>query len=189
MNEILIRSYALERAVASDGDGRTLSIRAVPWDTETQLATDVWEAFDSHAFDAQLRAAARLKLTLGHPSGGLLTDSLIGNLGSMESRADGLHLEARVASSTTAGQALALVNDGVLDQVSIGFIDLRTERSKRGDGGTLLRRMAARLDHVALVGTGQYGEGAKVLSVRDEIEAMERRPALAHLRALVERLG
>lgn len=185
MSEIHVRSYTLTRDATSE-DGRSLSIRAVPWDTEVVIGRDTVESFDSHAFDAQLRAAGRLKLTLGHPvPGARLTDSLIGSLTAMESRPDGLHVQARVASSTAATEALALINDGVLDQVSVGFIDIRTARSKR-DNVTVLRRMAARLDHLALVGEGAYGDGAKILAVRD---ASPNSVTLDDLRDMCARLG
>ncbi len=174
MTDILIRSFALERAVIADneaGDGRTLSIRAVPWDEEIRIGESEWESFAPGAFDAQLRAAARVPLTLNHPRpGDVLTNSLIGNLRSMESQSDGLHVVARMASSTVATEALTLVNDGVLDEVSIGFVDVHTARSARQGGGTLLRRTAARLDHLALVRAGAYGQGARVLAVRAEGE-------------------
>jgi HK97 family phage prohead protease len=187
MNELHVRSFALVRNAATSEDGRTLSIRAVPWDTEIPLGADQWESFDPHAFDAQLRAANRVKLTLGHPRpGDRLTDSLIGSLQAMSAGPDGLDVEARVASSSAANEALALVNDGVLDQVSIGFFDLRTDRQKRAAGGTLHRRVAARLDHLALVGEGAYGEAAKVLAVRAAEDANVLR--LADLRQLVDRL-
>jgi HK97 family phage prohead protease len=186
MNEILIRSYALERAVTSEGDGRTLSIRAVPWDTEAVIGPDTVEVFDPGAFDKQIRAARHIKLTLGHPRpGDLLTNSLIGSVSALESRKDGLHVQARMASSSTATEALALVNDGVLDQVSIGFVNHGTEVRKLDNGGTVLRRMVAHLDHLALVDAGAYGEGAKVLAVREEPTG----PTLADLRALAARLG
>jgi uncharacterized protein len=181
--DVLIRSFALVRG-ASTEDGRTLSIRAVPWDTEIQIGPGTVESFDPHSFDGQLRAANRVKLTLGHPKpGDLLTNSLIGSLSAMEARSDGLHVQARMATSTVANEALTLVNDGVIDQVSIGFIDVRTDRSRRGDT-TVLRRTAARLDHLALVGAGAYGDGAKVLAVRDNDG-----PSLADLREMCARLS
>lgn len=185
MSEVLERYFTLERArVSTDGDGRTIEMQALPWDVEAPIGPDTVEVFDPGAFDAQLRAANRLNLTLGHPRPHqLITDSLIGRFQTMESRAEGLWVQARMASTNTATEALALVDDGVLEQVSIGFIDLRTERSKR-EGVTVLRRMSARLDHLALVPSGNYGEHAKVLSVRDHSG-----PTLADLRALSERLG
>lgn len=183
--EVHHRSFALTRDATATDDGRTLTIRAVPWETEAIIGRDTVELFDPHSFDAQLRAAGRLKLTLGHPRpGDLLTDSLIGTLTKMESRPDGLHVQARVATSKAATEALTLINDEVLDEVSIGFIDIRTERAKRGTT-TVLRRMAARLDHLALVGAGAYGEGAKILAVREEPTG----PSLSDLRETCARLG
>lgn len=187
MSEILIRSYALERAkMSDDGDGRTIEMQAAPWDVEAVIAPNTVEVFDRHSFDAQLRAANRVKLTLGHPRRDQkITDSLIGNLAVMESRDAGLWVQARMATSATAGEALALARDGVLDQVSIGFIDLRTEEEVRDDGVKVLRRMAARLDHVALVPSGNFGDHAKILAVRETQPG----PGLADLRALAQRLG
>lgn len=187
MPEVLTRSYALVRAATAD-DGRTLAIQAVPWDTEIQIGPGEWESFDRAAFDPQLPAASRLTLTLGHPRpGDLLTDSLIGRLASMEAGPEGLLVQARVASTGVANEALTLVNDGILDQVSIGFIDLKPTKQQRQGGGTLWRRVAARLDHVALVAAGAYGDGAKVLAVRQEEERTG--PTLADLRASCVRLG
>lgn len=179
-HEILIRSFALERAaLVEDGDGRTLAIRAVPWDTEVRISATEWESFDPHAFDAQIRAANRVPLTLGHPASSNgsvnspevdLRSILIGGLTAMESRAEGLHVTARAATTAVANDALTLYNDGVLDQVSVGFIPVPrgTVRSERAGGGVLLRRVAARLDHLALVVRGAYGDDAKILAARAE---------------------
>jgi len=171
MSEILYRSYGLVQARAAEGDGRTLDIRAVPWDTEIQVGPAEWESFDRGAFDAQLRAADRIKLTLGHPRpGDRLTDSIVGRVTGMRVEDDGLHLETRMASTPTASDALALVNDEALDEVSIGFLDIFTDRSDRPGGGRLLRRTAARLHHIALVADGAYGQGARVLAVREHAD-------------------
>ena len=181
---VLIRSWSLERTAETDGDGRSLLIRAVPYDYEAQIAQQVWENFAPGSFDHQLPAMHRVKLTLGHPKPGqLLTDSLIGIFSTAGADKTGLQLHARMATTATANEALTLVNDGVLDQVSVGFRALSTERSKRAAGGTLLRRTKAQLDHVALVYEGAYGEGAKILAVRDN-----EGPTLADVRALRERL-
>lgn len=188
MSEILIRSYTLDRAaMAEDGDGRTLAIRAVPWDTETRLSATEWESFDPHAFDAQIRAANRVPLTLGHPNSSNrsvnspevdLRAILIGGLTAMESRADGLHVTARAASTAVANDALTLYHDGVLNQVSVGFIPepRGTDRQERPGGGVLLRRRAARLDHLALVVRGAYGADAAILAARAEDDDAETKP-------------
>lgn len=188
MPDILIRSFTLERAaLVEDGDGRTLAIRAVPWDTEVRISATEWESFDPHAFDAQIRAANRVPLTLGHPASSNgsvnspevdLRSILIGGLTTMESRSDGLHVTARAATTAVANDALTLYNDGVLDQVSVGFIPLAkgTARQERAGGGVLLRRVAARLDHLALVVRGAYGADAKILAARAEDDEAEMKP-------------
>lgn len=203
MSDILIRSFALERAaLVEDGDGRTLAIRAVPWDTEIRISATEWESFDPHAFDAQIRAANRVPLTLGHPASSNgsvnspevdLRSILIGGLTAMESRGDGLHVTARAATTAVANDALTLYNDGVLDQVSVGFIPVPrggTVRQERAGGGVLLRRVAARLDHLALVVRGAYGVDARILAARAEDDEVATKapegPSPAELRAAAD---
>jgi phage head maturation protease len=188
MSDILIRSFTLERAaLVEDGDGRTLAIQAVPWDTEVRISATEWESFDPHTFDAQIRAANRVPLTLGHPTSSNgsvnspevdLRSILIGGLTTMESRGEGLHVTARAATTAVANDALTLYKDGVLDQVSVGFFPLAkgTVRQERPGGGVLLRRVAARLDHLALVVRGAYGADAKILASRAEDDAETKPP-------------
>lgn len=185
MSEVQFRSFSLERA-SLDDDGRTIEMQAIPWDTEAAIGPDVVESFDRHSFDAQLRAANRVPLTLGHPKPGMkITDTHIGRLTDMEARKSGLWVRARAATSTTARETMTLVNDGVLEEVSVGFIDMRTERENRDDGTRHMRRMAARLDHLAIVPAGNFGEKAKILAVREAAP----RTTLAELRALATELG
>jgi uncharacterized protein len=185
--DVLIRSYSLDGAQVDDtGDGRTLLVRAVPWNTEARIGPNELEVFDPAAFNAQMRAAFRLPLTLGHPRNGqLITDTLIGRLESMVSAPEGLMVRARVSTTQAANDALTLLNDEIIDQVSVGFVDQKTERSRRG-GMTVLRRMSARLDHLALVPTGAYGEGAKVLAIREEPQGVDGRE---YIRAIQARIG
>lgn len=194
-DRVLIRAFALERAEPT-GDGRTLVMRAVPYEYEIRSAQGLKpgerEVFSRGAFDTQIRttsAPGRIKLTLAHPRPDQrLTDSLVGVLTSMEDRADGLYVEGRMATSSVANDTLALVNDGVLDQVSVGFVPLNTRR-EQGDGYSILRRVRAHMDHLALLPAGAYGDQAKVLAVREEADGEEPLgPTLADLRRLQARL-
>lgn len=193
-DRLLIRAFALERAEPT-GDGRTLIMRAVPYEYEIESAQGLRpgerEVFTRGAFDAQVRTASapgRVKLTLAHPRpGDVLTNSLVGVLTRMEDRTDGLYVEGRMATSSVANDALALVNDGVLDQVSVGFVPLATKR-EQGDGFTVLRRVRAHMDHLALLPAGAYGDQAKVLAVREEPDEEPDTPTLADLRQLQQRL-
>lgn len=190
--EVLIRAFALERAEPT-GDGRTLIMRAVPYEYEIVSAQGLrpgeHEVFSRGAFETQVRTASapgRIKLTLAHPRpGDVLTNSLVGVLTRMEDRPDGLYVEGRMATSSVANDALALVNDGVLDQVSVGFVPLKTDR-EQGQGYTVLRRVRAHMDHLALLPAGAYGDQAKVLAVREE--TISAGPTLAELRQLRDRL-
>ncbi len=164
-------------------DGRSVTMLAVPWDAEIRLSATEVESFARGAFDEQIRAGARPVFTLNHMRSDVkLTDQVIGKVTSMRSTAEGLQVSVRMASTSTAVDALALIADGVLNEVSIGFVPQDTLRSRRPDGSTLLRRTRARLDHIAAVLNGAYGPaGAKVLGVRTDP------PAVAELRAVVAR--
>jgi HK97 family phage prohead protease len=171
VSEILVRQFHLERAtINTDEDGHTMIIRAVPWDVEVPIGPNAVESFDRSAFDAQMPAAHRVPIMLGHPSshaGRGLNDFLIGRFRSMEAGTDGLMVEARVARTQAGEEALQLYHDGVLDEASIGFKDMGTRESRRGVT-RVFHRMKAHLDHLALVPSGAYGEvGAKVLAVRE----------------------
>lgn len=188
MSEILVRQFHLERAtISSDDDGHTMTMRAVPWDVEAPIGPNAVELFDRSAFNAQVPAAHRIPLTLGHPKDGMrVNDYLIGRFRSMEAGDDGLMVEARVARTQAGEEALQLYADGALDEVSVGFRDLGTRESRRGVV-RVYRRMKAHLDHLALVPSGAYGEvGAKVLAVR---EAADGAPRLADLREWADRVA
>lgn len=166
--EVLIRECVIVRGSDTGTDGRTLHIRAVPWETEAQIGPTTWEVFARGAFAKQAAQVHRVPLTLGHPRpGDSIASTLIGRLASMVEGADGLDVQARMGTSSAANDALALVNDGVLDQVSVGFIAVGTAKSQRPGGGQVVRREMARLDHLALVGEGAYGPAARVLAVRE----------------------
>jgi HK97 family phage prohead protease len=185
MTDILVRHFALERAEVGGDDGRTLEIKAVPYGHEVLLESGELETFAPGAFQRQLSAMHRVKLTLQHPSrspGQPLTNILVGGIKEGWETPDGLYVRARMGTSTVANDALALVNDGILDEVSVGFADLGTKRGRR-NGRTTLLRQRGHMDHLALVPAGAYGQAAKVLAVRDD-----NGPDLAYLRAEVERL-
>lgn len=189
MSDIIVRQFHLERVgIENTGDGRTLTIRAVPWDVEVPVGPNEVESFDPAAFDHQAPAAFRVKLTLGHPKEGQrINDYLVGGLRSMASGPDGLMVEARLAKTPAADDALALYEAEALDEVSVGFVDLGTKVTRRGNT-KVLRRVKANLDHLALVPAGAYGKvGAKVLAVREEPEVTG--PRLADLEAWAKRLA
>ena len=172
--EVLIRECVIVRGSDTGTDGRTLHIRAVPWETEAQIGPSTWEVFTRGAYAKQVSSAHRVPLLLGHPANtsvasmtaAELLSGLVGRITSMVEGVDGLDVQARMGTSAAANDALALVNDGVLDQVSVGFAPIATATEKRAAGGQVVRRNRVNLDHVALLGSGAYGDAARVLAVR-----------------------
>lgn len=154
-----------EVAVELGGDGRTLVSRLVPYNEVATVTDDglttYREMFLPGAFDAQTRAAHRIKVFLNYRHGRALQDQ-IGHAAKIYDGDDGLHGELRVVEHPDGDKALALHQAGVLDKLSIEFI---AERSKTSADG-VVQRIRARLTGVALAPEGAYS-GAEVLAVRE----------------------
>lgn len=150
----------------AEGDGRTLVARLVPYN-EVATVNDgqgpYQETILPGAFDAQERAASRIKAFLvnfRHQRG--LQDQ-VGHAAKIEDRDDGLYGELRIFDGPIGDHALNLVNAGVLNRLSIEFASVKDRVS-----GGVTQRVKARLLGVALVpeGTNAY-HGAEVMAVRE----------------------
>lgn len=146
---------------AQGGDGRTVVGRAVPYNVDQVINRSLTERFQEGAFSAQLVASHRIPFTRGHMSQGGV---LIGKTTKLEERSDGLYGEWRVSRTVTGEETLALLEDGALDQLSIGFREL-PGGTRRLNGVEV--RTKAHLIEVSVVMAGAYGEGATVESVRE----------------------
>ena len=149
----------------AEGDGRTLEARLVPYN-ETATVADppdfkpYEERFAPGAFNAQTRAAHRIRAFLNFRHGQDIGNQ-VGYAQEIEDRADGLYGKMRVLDTPAGDTALALINAGMLDKLSIEFAALRS----RIVGG-VSERVDARLLGVALTPEGAY-TGAQVLAVRE----------------------
>ena len=76
---------------------------------------------------------------------------------------DGLYAEFKISKTREGDEALELVKDGALDQLSVGFMPIKNK--KRPDG--VLERLKAHLAEVSLVTFGAYGEMAAVTGMRE----------------------
>lgn len=165
-----------------DADAGTILMRAVPYDVETQLGPDLWEAFAPEAFARAAASPARCKLWNEH--GG----PLIGHALDVEDRPDGVWVRSKFSNTLAGQEARELAIDGTLDQVSITFRPLPDwMRAHRRSDGIHVRHARAALLGVALVAHGAYGEHAAVASVRDADDASRERAreaTLARLRSL-----
>lgn len=147
----------------AEGDGRTLISRLVPYG-EVAVVDDgagpYKERFAPGAFNAQIRAASRIKAFLNFRHGQGLSDQC-GHATKIEDRTDGLHGELRVLETPNGDTALQLFKAGILDRLSIEF---QSRKHRVVDG--VVERLDARLLGIALVPEGAYS-GAQVLSVRE----------------------
>jgi HK97 family phage prohead protease len=164
MTDIQFRSLA--GADMEVRDGRTVVGILVPWDTPQRISADLIEGFRHGAFDRQIKAPNRVPFARGHlgPNGTMGGDAL-GRITLLRNDAHGLYGEARVSETPDGDKLLTLLRDGVFEELSIGFVPRQNEFV---NGVTW--RKSAQLTEVAVVVAGAYGDGAKVLAVREQDE-------------------
>lgn len=144
----------------AEGDGRTIYGIAVPYDVEMRVSSDTTEVFRQGAFADVIRAPHRVKLLRGHDAKAYP----LGRATLLRETDQGLYAEFKVSKTREGDEALELIKDGALDQLSIGFMPLKNR--KRTDG--VIERIKAHLAEVSLVTFGAYGEHAMVAGTRSE---------------------
>jgi len=168
------RHYDTALEVRAEGDGRTVIGIAVPYDVEQRISPGLVEVFRKGVFRNVVRAANRVKLLYQHK-----TDTPIGRAVMLEERDGGLYGEFRISKTEAGDEALELIRDGVLSNLSVGFQPLE---DKKVNG--VVNRMKAHLAEVSLVTFGAYGDAANIVAVRQEIE----KPNLASIEAIVAKV-
>lgn len=166
---------------AKGGDGRTVCGIAVPYNQPVRIDSRLTEQFARGAFNEQLRAAHRVPFYYPHkPHGG----TLIGRATTLRDDAAGLYAELRVSKTEKGDEALALIEDGALPDLSVGF---RALQDRKLPGG-IVERATARLTEVAAVEEGAYGELAAIAAIRS-VSTMERRAVAAQIIASLPNLS
>lgn len=183
MTETLYRAVPdLElRSRAQGGDGRTVAGIVVPYAKAQKIDASLTEQFARGAFNHQLSAANRVVYTRDHMAHG---GSLIGRAVMLRDDAAGLYGEFRVSRTSLGDETLALIEDGVLSHMSIGF-RARQDRQLRGG---ITERVKADLFEVAVVLQGAYGDAATVAEVREAYEEEDGTPNLDRARQILGRL-
>lgn len=148
--EIAYRGLKLRKA--SDGDGRSIEGVAVPFG---DIYNDPWDGAETFDRDTVFENADTAKLCYQHAE-------LIGAITSAENRDDGLHIAARIADTQLGRDAVALMDEGALDSLSVGFVPLEDER----DENNVTHRRRVRLLEVSLVSWPAY-QNAKVENHRN----------------------
>ena len=147
-HEIGLKGVCLR--AADDGDGRTLEGVAVPFGS----IIDTWDGAETFDRDCVFDDVDAAKLCYQH-------GELIGRITAAESRDDGLHITARISDTQRGRDVVALLRDGALDSLSVGFIPLENERDKQG----ITHRKRVRLLETSVVSWPAY-EAAKITGQR-----------------------
>lgn len=159
----LIRSFTPDleiRAASKGGDGRTIEGIAVPYARKQRIDSQLVEQFARGAFNHQLAAPSRVRFSREHMSYG---GALIGRAVELRDDTAGLWGAWRVSATPAGDETLTLVEDGVLDELSVGF----QERQNRVLPDGTVERVKANLVEVSVVLQGAYGRGALVSAVRE----------------------
>lgn len=157
----MVRAFATDLEIR--GDGRTIVGLAAPFNTPTDIvdyAGAYSEIIAPGAFKRTIaeRGPAKVKLLAQHDD----QSFPIGKAVALREDTAGLVGEFRIAQTVRGEEALALIRDGVLDGLSIGF---RTVRDQWSPDRRERRLLEARLDEVSLVSHPAY-ETARVHAVR-----------------------
>jgi uncharacterized protein len=176
------RSFSVELELRSEGDGRTLIGRAVPYGVTASVGGRYQERFVAGAFARQIASGnvGRVKLFESHHAR-LSGAPPIGKAAVLVESADGLNGEWPLFQTSRAADALELVRSGEVTGLSVGFKPLPGGSTKAGDG--VIERRQAHLDHVVLTHEPVYA-GAGVVAVRSRPVAAYRLE-LARMRQLL----
>lgn len=165
----LVREFPVEYAQV--GDGRTVDLRIVPFNTPTEVSdfggppyTETWLP---GVFERQMRAANRVWLNFEHEPG---LRGVVGHGVELVERDDALYGSFRVLAGEDGDKALEMVNEGLLPGVSLEAIPIRSQQ-RNG----IVERIKARLDKVSLCRFPAFPE-AQVLAVREGEPDLEPEP-------------
>lgn len=163
-DDVLFRSFTPDLEVQAGGDGRTVRGIAVPYGQTQQIDQYLTERFMRGAFDHQLPAIHRVGFYRGHSN---QNGVLIGPMKAAQDDAAGLYGEWRVSKTPAGDEALELIKDGALSQLSIGF---RSAKGGSREVAGVVERHKANLFEVAIVPEGAYGDGAVITGVRAAVD-------------------
>ena len=152
------RNYSVNLELRANSDGRTIYGIAVPYNKEQRITSTMIEVFRKGVFSEVIKAPHRVKLLRGHGE-----NNVLGRATLLKETDDGLYAEFKISKTREGDEALELVKDGALDQLSVGFMPIKNK--KRTDG--VMERLKAHLAEVSLVTFGAYGELASVTGMRE----------------------
>ena len=183
MSEVLYRIRP-DADLEIRGDGRTLFGLAVPYNVPTRISSRLegvfLETFRPGSFAQTIRErGAKVRLHVLHDQ---TTRLPIGRATELREDPAGLVGEFRVSATVQGDEVLALVRDGALDGLSIGFRPIRDRWAKDRQS---VERLEVALNEVSVVASPAYA-GARIVGVRAAIRYIPPGEAVDRLAALLE---
>lgn len=157
----LVRTFAAEMTA---GDGRTVDVRIVPYGQTAWVSDRGGPLYEEQwlpgVFSHQVNAANRVLANFEHQSG---IAGVVGHGLALRESPDGFHGSFRLHETADGDKTLMLVQEGVLDGVSLEAFPVKSVRTAAG----VVQRVKANLRAIALCRTPAFSD-AKVLAVREE---------------------
>lgn len=179
------RYTVLRAKITEADDAGTITGVAMVYGTPIQRGPGLYEQVEAGAFRAQMNAANRVAVLWQHD-----WESPIGRALDLFDKDGALHFKARIsehADIPEARKALALLREGYVDEVSVGF-EWGTWKEQRNEAERSLTIVheKSRLRELSVVTFGALGRDARVLSVASasqRVNVAAYRERLARLQA------
>lgn len=136
----------LDLRALADNKGWEFDALALPWDTPDTIAPGMTEIIPRDT----LTPAEQVKLRFEH-------SDTIGRVTSTRSEEDGLYITARISDTSLGRDARALINDGAITGLSVGFqVTEPADVTHDDDNGTLITQRAGIIHEISLVSFPAY---------------------------------
>lgn len=172
------RFTTLSAKVEDVKDGVITGIAAA-YDTKITRGDSLFEMLKPGVFAAQVKDPARVPILWQHE-----TDSPIGRVTGLQDSVSNLRFAAKVSQDERipdATRATALLEAGIIDEMSVGFAWQKWEQVRDDDGLTIVHTRS-RLKEISLVTFGALGREARVLTLAsDAINVAAIRESMARL--------
>lgn len=149
----------------ADAKAGTITGVAARYGVPVKRATGLFEQLQPGMFKHQLNAANRVAVLWQHD-----WDSPIGRATQLVDSAEMLRFTAKITENTDvpeARKALALLREGIVDEISVGFDWVNWSEQRSGSDTTILHTKG-RLREFSVVTFGALGREARVVTVASD---------------------
>lgn len=158
------RFTTLAAKVEDVKDGIITGIAAA-YDVKIARGENLFEMLSPGTFAAQVKDPARVPILFQHDD-----DSPIGRVRTLEDSPERLRFSAKISQDERipdATKATAMLEEGIIDEMSVGFAWGKWEQVKDESGLTIVH-IRSRLKEISLVTFGALGRQARVLTLASE---------------------